>query len=181
MSNWCYTIQDKGTGKPINQAQVLATVSTHPAQPYSGQTSGDGYEFQIQTDGNGYASSNIPYTCLQDLSATISATGYASIDQGYNSGPVTGNIYFTFLLTPETLSGDAQQAANQMGGTPSGQGAQSSGGPNSPSSQFWTQWGEAWSTDVSGANTFVTTNGLIFAVIMVAVAIVAVVVLVMVG
>jgi hypothetical protein len=125
VANWVFTVKDATTGKPIANARVSGTVGTNPCATYkvfgvtyaveAGCTSGAGYEFSGYTDNSGSFRSNIPYTCKQNLNATISAVGYNDYPVAYNSGSISGDCGFAINMTPSAFNGGALA-------TPPGQG-----------------------------------------------------------
>lgn len=183
MANWVWTVTDDTTGAPVPNAEIDVTISTTPCpknalgQPVSGCSSGPGYEVQGYTDATGTYRTTIPYTCRQNIIGTIQATGYNAYPQQYGSGAITGDVTFNIALTEASIEGSVKAAANQVGGTPSGQGL---GAASTEASQAGVNASTALSTWWSGAFGDIETGGIIVTVALVAIAVIFIVIVIVV-
>jgi hypothetical protein len=122
MANWNFLVQDGVTGKPITNATISGYVNTTPCPgwPNTGScTTGSGYPINI-VNSNGTTNPNsydatIPYSCVQNISVSVSAPGYGTVADAWQTGTITGDVGNTFTLYPLSTTTGQQQELNNGG------------------------------------------------------------------
>ncbi len=77
MGNLTFVVKDSGTGEPVQNAEVIADVSSQPCGWFSiGCSSGNPYSLDDYTNANGQVSFSLKYNTPTTVSYQVLANGY---------------------------------------------------------------------------------------------------------